>query len=294
MKKEVGKSSSHSVFLFFLIVITLISFVTLSVIGWSYYFTPISERPFRTDYQVMRPSGIYSQGLGIIGSAMVIIGVITYSSRKRIHALWKAGSLSRWLEFHIVLCLIGPVLIIYHTTFKAGGIAAISLWSMLSVVASGVIGRFLYVQIPRNIRGHQLTQDELDTELGTIRDRMATSETGMKAAAMIDRAFQNIQTPTTLWQTCSTILRLEHLHRSTMNEIKKLLAHEHLSRDLFGDIQHHASVKMSLLRKTIVLKQIERMFVYWHAIHLPFTIIMFITLAAHVTVAYLLGYRWIF
>ncbi len=289
-----GKSSSHSVFLLFLIFITLISLITLSVIGWSYYLTPISGRPFRTDYEIMRPSGVYSQGLGIIGSTMVIIGVITYSSRKRFHGLWKMGSLSRWLEFHIVLCLIGPVLIIYHTTFKAGGIAAISLWSMLSVVASGIIGRFLYVQIPRNIRGHQLTNEELDAQLRIIRDGMARTETGAKAATLIDRAFQNIQTPATLMQTFSAIVKLERLHHATMKEIHRLLAFEQLHGDLLNEIQHHASSKISLLRKTIMLKQIERMFVYWHAIHLPFTIIMFLTLAAHVTVAYLLGYRWIF
>jgi hypothetical protein len=39
---------------------------------------------------------------------------------------------------------------------------------------------------------------------------------------------------------------------------------------------------------------VERGFYYWHAIHFPFSIIMFLTLAAHVTVAILLGYTWIF
>ena len=296
MKKTatVGKSSSHNVFLLFLVFITLAALVSLSVIGWSYYFTPVSARPFRTDYQTMKPSGVYSQGLGIIGSAMVIIGVGTYSSRKRIHAMWKMGSLSRWLEFHIVLCLIGPVMIVYHTTFKAGGIAAISLWSMLSVVASGIIGRFLYVQIPRNIRGHEMSQEELDTQLSALRERMTSTPAGTKATTIIDQAFQNVPVPTGLSQMISTIARLEHVRHDTMREIHKLLTAERLPHNIISEIQIHASAKISLLRKTIVLKQIERLFFYWHAIHLPFTIIMFITLAAHITVAYLLGYRWIF
>jgi len=44
----------------------------------------------------------------------------------------------------------------------------------------------------------------------------------------------------------------------------------------------------------VLLTQMERLFFYWHAVHLPFTVIMFITLAAHVIVTVLLGYRWIF
>jgi hypothetical protein len=55
-----------------------------------------------------------------------------------------------------------------------------------------------------------------------------------------------------------------------------------------------ASARTTLVQKTILLAQVEKMFFYWHAIHLPFTIIMFITLAAHVGVTIFLGYRWIF
>ncbi len=273
---------------------TLSALISLSIIGWGYYLTPVQGRPFRPDYQSMRPSGVYSQGLGIIGSAMIIIGVIIYSSRKRIRALWKLGSLSRWLEVHIILCLIGPILVVYHTTFKAGGIAAISLWSMLSVVASGVIGRFLYIQIPRNIRGHEMTGGEIDAQLQQIREQMGATDAGTRAASIIDHAFQNIPTPSNVLQTLSTIIRLERMRHSTMKQIHALLSAEDLSNEKLHMIRSLSASKISLLRRTVVLRQIERMFFYWHAIHLPFTIIMFLTLAAHVTVAYWLGYRWIF
>ena len=125
--------------------------VALNFHGMEYYTTPMEERPFHDDHDTIKPSGYFSHGLGILGTVLIIIGVTMYSTRKRIRALWKIGRLSRWLEFHIFLCLLGPILVVYHTTFKAGGIAAISLWCMISVAASGVVGRFLYVLIPRNI-----------------------------------------------------------------------------------------------------------------------------------------------
>ncbi len=48
------------------------------------------------------------------------------------------------------------MLVLYHTAFKFGGIVSVSFWSMVLVVLSGVVGRFIYVQIPRTIQGQEL------------------------------------------------------------------------------------------------------------------------------------------
>jgi hypothetical protein len=55
-----------------------------------------------------------------------------------------------------------------------------------------------------------------------------------------------------------------------------------------------AGARVSLLQKSIVVGQFGRLFHYWHVIHLPFSIIMFITLAAHIVASFLMGYTWIF
>ena len=296
MKKEpeAGKTLSHHLFLLFLGGMTIVTVIVLSLKGWGYYSTPLAERPFRLDYESMRPSGVYSQGLGIIGATLIIIGVITYSSRKRLRAFWKIGSLSVWLEFHIVLCLVGPVLVIYHTTFKAGGVAAISLWSMLAVAGSGIIGRFLYVQIPLNIRGTEMTREELQNRLASLRSTLTATEAGSRVMAIIEEQFGNLRTPGTLAETISTMLRLRRIRARTLKEITTSLRRRQVDPETSRIIREHAAEQVSLHQKSMLLKQVERVFFYWHAIHLPFTIIMFITLAAHVAVAYMLGYRWIF
>jgi hypothetical protein len=152
---------AHGVFVAFLAFVVVTAVIAIGVHGFGYYTTSIPERPFLPAYSTMKPSGPYSHGLGIVGASMITIGVTMYSTRKRVKRLWNLGKLSRWLEVHIFLCLLGPLLVVYHTTFKAGGIAAISLWCMLSVAASGIIGRFLYVQIPRNIKGNELSEQEI-------------------------------------------------------------------------------------------------------------------------------------
>jgi hypothetical protein len=38
---------------------------------------------------------------------------------------------------------------------------AISFWSMVAVFLSGIIGRFIYIQIPRTIEGRELSLSEV-------------------------------------------------------------------------------------------------------------------------------------
>ena len=112
---------AHKVFAIFLVFTTLTAVLAVGIHGLGYYLTSIQERPLRTDYVRMKPSGSYSHGLGILGASMLVIGVSTYSTRKRVRSLWNFGKLSQWLAFHIFLCLLGPTLVVFHTTFKAGG-----------------------------------------------------------------------------------------------------------------------------------------------------------------------------
>lgn len=265
----------------------------MAVKGSDYYFTPLERRPFRADYAAMKPSGPYSHSLGIYGSLMVIVGVATYSTRKRHRSLRDLGKLSRWLEFHIFLCLVGPIMIVFHTTFKAGGIASISLWTMLSVVASGLIGRYLYVLIPRNLMGAQLSSDEIMREIDRLGATLKSHPLGPPMIALIDQGFSRTGTPENLRQTISTILRMESAKRRTNRRIRELIRANRMAHSAAKPLQDAAMARVSLLQRSAALREVQKFFFYWHAIHFPFSIIMFVTLAAHVTVSILLGYTWV-
>ena len=60
----------------------------------------------------------------------------------------------------------------YHTTFKFGGIVAISFWSMTAVVLSGIIGRYIYNQIPKNIAGNELNSKSLFDDYNLLAIRL--------------------------------------------------------------------------------------------------------------------------
>ena len=141
--------------------IVLITIIGLTYIGFSYYNKPIEERFFDPGYAMLKPSGILGHGLGVIGSLLIVVGLFSYMIRKRFKMFVRVGVLKYWLEFHIFLCTLGSVLVVYHTTFKFGGIVSIGFWSMAIVWSSGVIGRYIYIQIPHSIEGRELTLREV-------------------------------------------------------------------------------------------------------------------------------------
>ena len=152
---------SHKLFLSTLVAIVFITTIILIFNGISYYNLSLDERVYHPDHLLLKPSGYVGHGMGIAGSSFIIIGIISYMARKRYRFLSRLGILKHWLEFHIFLCTLGPILILFHTAYKFGGLVAISFWSMVAVFLSGIIGRFIYIQIPRSIEGRELSLNEV-------------------------------------------------------------------------------------------------------------------------------------
>ena len=125
-----------------------------------YYFAPLEARPHLPADATFRPSRSWGHGLGIAGG-LILAATLLYPLRKIWKRLRKAGRIAAWLRYHIWCGLAGPVLVTLHTAFKFGGLVAVSYWSMVAVMISGVIGRYLYAQIPRSIAGHELSEREL-------------------------------------------------------------------------------------------------------------------------------------
>ncbi len=285
---------AHKVFIAFLIFIGLTAVLAVGINGIDYYSAPVKLRAFNPEHKFLKPSGVMSHGLGIVGALMIIIGIIMYSTRKRVRALWNLGKLSVWLEVHIFLCLLGPMLVIYHTTFKAGGIAAISLWSMLSVAMSGIVGRFLYVLIPRTTSGIEMTTIEIN-ELFDAQERiLLESEIGRDLRQLIDRSFAKMKRPDNISQTFGAFLHLQKLKQQVRSLIHSTVRQSHMEHKAAHKLVRVASARATLIQKSLLLIQVEKLFYYWHAIHLPFTAIMLFTLAAHIGVALWLGYSWVF
>lgn len=139
--------------------------------GWSYYRTPLLERPHHEQFWDLKPGGLYGHSFGVIGSALMLV-MLLYSVRKRAKPLRRAGAVGAWLDFHIFCGIVGPLFVILHSSFKVQGLVALSFWSMIAVALSGVVGRYLYRQIPRTRAGDELTLAQVEAEVRELSARL--------------------------------------------------------------------------------------------------------------------------
>ena len=246
--------------------------------GISYYNTSLEERFYHTDHALLKPNGILGHGLGIIGSLSMVLGVSVYMMRKRMRSLARLGKLKHWLEFHIFLCTLGPILILFHTSFKIGGLVSVSFWSMVAVVLSGIIGRFIYIRIPRSIEGRELSLNEIKGLKIDIRDILVNKYA-------LDKDSLDIIVEST---------RESRKDRSGVHNIKQTLKDSDLSRSQRSHILKLVKNEISLNRRINRLQTMQNLFRYWHVAHLPFALIMLIIMVVHVAVSIIFGYTWIF
>lgn len=262
--------------------------------GFDYYSLPIEERFFSDSHQALKPSGNYGHGFGILGTLMMLFGVAIYMMRKR--KVFTFGYLKHWLEFHIFLCTVGPLFVLFHTAFKFGGIVQISFWSMVAVVLSGVVGRFIYIQIPRTIQGRELDINEL-TQVNEELNVSLINKIGKDSFDILLPLLNEIDfANTTKNKSVVASLLFGFLERKKeLQKIKnKIASHGITDSNSIKTALKISKQKMLLQRKIAFLKVMQEWFRYWHIIHLPFAISMFVIMIIHVVVTIVFGYGWIF
>ncbi len=111
-------------------------------------------------------SSLVGHGIGIAGFVLMLLTAALYPLRKlRRDASW--GRTSGWLKLHMVTGLVGPYMVLLHTAMRFSGLAGLTMALTLVVVASGVVGRYLYTRVPRTARGLEAAASDGDRELQT-------------------------------------------------------------------------------------------------------------------------------
>ncbi len=260
--------------------------------GLGYYLTPLQDRPFSPDHDVFKPSGFVGQGLGILGSLMMLFGVISYMVRKRWRILERFGKLRSWLTFHIFLCTLGPFYVLLHTTFKFGNIASISFWSMAVVVGSGVFGRYVYIHIPKSANGQFYSPQALKhahTQLVKQLSEMTRLST-RDIIMFTDRIGPTKSIMVALFRT----IRFEISSKKLANKFHRILSVRKIPDPVIQKVIPMMMSNARLQLRLRVMGPFIRGFGYWHVLHIPLALVMLAALVIHIGIAIAFGYTWIF
>ncbi len=276
--------------------------MSLAVYGWDYYILDLGWRPLSRKHALLRPSGRVGLKLGMFGLYLFAL-VYLYPLRKRWLWLGRQGKAKHWLDFHMLLGVIAPVVISFHSAFKISGFAGMAYWTMIALVISGLVGRYFYAQIPRNINAATMTLKEIQ-ELNTQFLEELNSQNTFDAS-QIAKLFhlpevQKVRDMPLVLALCKMVALdfarpwvIWSLRRQKVGAGGKLLTLGGIlptGRNQLERAIRLVSRQASLSKRILFLSKTERVFYLWHVIHRPFSLSFAIFVIIHVTVVMLLGY----
>jgi len=234
--------------------------------------------------------------LGIVGGSLMLI-ILLYSARKRVRFLRRFGATKHWFRIHMMMGVVGPLLILYHCNFDIGSLnSQVALYCTLLVAGSGVIGRYLYSQIHQGLYGRksslvrlagqlQSSNEQLSSSRGLIREiRERLIELGNEAMEPPASLAQSLVRPVTmgirtrwLYHRLSWVARKELVARS----MTSAAVGEHQDR-LMNTTRRFLQQHLTEIRRVAQFGFYERLFSWWHTVHVPFLFMMVLSGIVHV------------
>ena len=276
--------------------------VVLTVYGWDYYTLDQAHRPFSPKHAVLKPSGIIGLRLGILGLGIFAV-IYLYPLRKRWAALGRIGKTKNWLDFHVLMGLIAPIIICFHSSFKIHGFAGMAFWTMIGLTLSGMVGRYFYAQIPRSLSAAEMSLKEMQTLSAELMAELNTQNVLPESAvvrlvrlpdgarvqsmpllrALVEMAWLDLSRPFRVWALrrhatgmSGSILTLGGILPTRQASLERVIS--------------LASKQAALSKRVLFLAKTHEVFHLWHVIHRPFSISFAIFVLIHVTVVLWLGY----
>lgn len=234
--------------------------------------------------------------LGVAGGVLMLL-LLLYPARKYLRVMRNTGHVRFWFWFHMVSGIAGPWLILVHSTFRIGSLnAGVALASMVIVVLSGVVGRFLFVRVQQRLGGGQATLKQRREQLG-----LAGSEARSMLAFAPDiearlHRFERRELPSGDSAAVSLLRLLAVPLRHGLEQRRCLaLVHVRLSEQAGKEnwspevlAQRQRRARRMLRRyfeavfRVAHFSLFDRLFALWHVAHMPFVVLLAISAVVHV------------
>lgn len=248
------------------------------------------------DDRLVNPQDGLGYWLGVAGGGMML-ALLLYPLRKRIRVLRVLGGTAQWFRAHMILGILGPLLILYHSNFHLGSInSRIALYCMLLVAGSGVVGRHLYARIHRGLYGRKTSLGELRKDLekslaanaglATLLPKLTARLESLATQLQGDSITKSLRIGESLgWTFRKHIVRIS-LSWAARRELKDrarqspTVARDYrkLRKASNSYIRHCISLTGRVAQFTLY----ERMFSLWHVLHLPLFFMLVISALIHV------------
>lgn len=237
--------------------------------------------------QYYKPGVGLGYNLGLVGGLMMLT-LLMYSLRKHLKFMQGLGKLKYWFRLHMILGVLGPVFILFHTTFRLGSLnASIAFYCMVIVACSGLIGKFAYTRIHRGLYGNRNTLKEARGELagssGDVKSRLHFFPIIEKKIGYFE--YLALQKKRNFFEGVWFFLTFD-IRRMVLAWQCKRYIYKKIGSERMHDVAKEAStlVRQYLIQIQTVaqFKKFEQIFSAWHVLHIPLMYMMVATAIFHV------------
>ncbi len=238
--------------------------------------------------------------LGIIGGTMMLV-LLLYPARKNFRFMKNMLPVRYWFRLHMVLGVIGPVLIIFHSGFYLGSTnSTVAFFSMLTVALSGLFGRYFYSKIHHGLYGRRKTLDEL--LLNIVQEHNKLHDIlDFNAELLFDvNEINRLMTESAQSRSSSLFGSLRYSRNATIiskklkqrlkQSLRKMLIEPQIADSMtrkeirLKKKQHLTAINTyaNAIQQKAAFTVYEKFFSLWHVLHVPLFILLVITSFFHV------------
>jgi hypothetical protein len=283
-------------------VVAIALLLGLAIYGFDYYTLSITDRPFSPKHQLLRPSGTIGLKLGFLGM-FVFFAIFLYPLRKKWGWLGRIGLARRWLDIHILFGLSAPFIIAFHSAFKFRGFAGIAFWIMVAVSASGIVGRYLYGQIPRSLNQAELSLKNLQEIQAQLAAQLAAQRIlhpadlrrllRLPSQEQVHRLFIPFAIVYMMFLDVVRVFGVARLRRRALSGGEYITTLFGFFRSGNAPLERaiaYAAGEAALSKRILFLSRSQKVFHLWHVVHKPFSYAFAVLALIHIATVMLMGY----
>lgn len=221
---------------------------------------------------------------GYVGTLLMVLSM-AYLLQRRFGWFSRTATNQFWLDVHLMTGIVGPAYIAIHSALHLTTWVSIPFWSMVAVVGSGIIGRYLYTLVPRLTNGHDLALLEhrrAITELAA--DNPAATfyayQVMEREAASAMRSWQIGLVPLLAWVVVDDVRRM-FSRRRDRRALRRLA-----SRSIARRISRHIDRVVFFERRRELAPRSKALLKSWKRVHIPFSLVLLVTMLLHIAIAW--------
>ena len=255
---------------------------------------------FREEEYLSAKSGV-GYWLGIVGSVLMLI-LLLYPLRKRYRFLRGLGRVPTWFRSHMLLGIVGPTLIIFHANFQTHSLnASVALFFMLVIVASGIIGRYLFAKIHKGLYGSKAEVRSILSDADAVKHALGGDFQGAERILAELAAFESRVLVrhkgffSSVWSFSALGWRAQSVRQSVLRQAKQAIDREGKARGFGWSarrkrlklVRQHLDLYFATVNKAARFGVYERMFALWHVLHMPLFFLLVLSAILHVIAVHL-------